>query len=108
MPSSTYVDEIDRPKTLLSTTQVSDFSRNFADLEKRAKRPYSLVKVVRALSSKPTRLDGFEHEVSQELKSLDRTRNVAGVLIPLEALAPSRRDLTTGVLPIIQTSVSDE
>jgi hypothetical protein len=55
-----YADTLDHPRPLLPTHQISDFSRNFADLEKRSKRPYSLVKVIRALSTKPNRLDGFE------------------------------------------------
>ena len=101
-------DALDRPRTLLPTHQVSDFSRNFADLEKRAKHPYSVMRLVRGLSSKPNRLDGFEIEVSQELKSLNPARNQTGVLVPVEAFGVSRRDLTTGVLPVIQTSVSDE
>jgi HK97 family phage major capsid protein len=105
--SSNY--DLDRPRTLLPTHQVSDFSRNFAQLEKHAKQPYSLVKVVRALSTKPSRLDGFEHEVDQELKSLNPTRNATGILVPIEALAVSRRDLTvTGLPQVIQTSVVDE
>jgi hypothetical protein len=44
-------DALDRPRTLLPTHQVSDFSRNFADLEKRAKHPYSVMRLVRGLSS---------------------------------------------------------
>jgi hypothetical protein len=73
--------DIDHPRTLLPTNQVSDFCRNFAQLEKHAKYPYSLVKVVRALSTKPSRLDGFEHEVDQELKFAEpnpRRRRSAG------------------------------
>jgi hypothetical protein len=95
MPS-TYFDDIDRPRTLLPTTQVPDLSRNFAAMEKHSKRPYSLCRVIRALSSKPTRLDGFEREVDQELKSLNRERSTSGVLVPIEAFGVSRRDLTTG------------
>jgi hypothetical protein len=67
-----------------------------------------LPRVIRALSSKPTRLDGFENEIDQELKSLNRGRNTSGILVPIEAFGVSRRDLTTGTLPVIQTSVSDE
>jgi hypothetical protein len=98
--------DFDRPQTLLPTNQISDFSRNFLDLQKRCKRQYSLVKVIRALSSKPSRLEGFESEVSQELKLLNQNRGVEGVLIPVEALAVSRRDLTvTGLPQVIQTTV---
>jgi hypothetical protein len=103
-----YSDTLDHPRTLLPTTQLPDFSRNFAELEKRCKRPYSILKVVRALSDKPSRLEGFEAEVDQELKSLNPRRSVDGILIPLEALAVSRRDLTTGVLPVIQTTISPD
>jgi hypothetical protein len=101
------LDPADRPQTLLPTTRISDFSRNFAELEKRARRPYSIVKVIRDITSGRPHLDGFEMEVSQELQALNRGRNVNGTLVPMEALAPWRRDLTT-VLPVIQTSVEPE
>jgi HK97 family phage major capsid protein len=65
------------------------------------------MRVIRALLGKPSRLDGFEIEVSQELKRLNPTRNVAGVLVPVEAFGISRRDLTS-VSPTIQTTVADE
>jgi hypothetical protein len=95
--------------TLLPTSEVSDFSRNFAEIEKRAKHPYSLMRVVRGLMSKPSRLDGYEVEVSQELKRLNPTRNVGGVLVPAEAFGVSRRDLSvSGLSPTIQTTVSPE
>jgi hypothetical protein len=74
-------DTLDRPRTLLPTNQVSDFSRNFAQLSKHTKRPYSLAHVIRALSAKPNRLDGFELEVDQELKSLNKERNTSGILV---------------------------
>jgi hypothetical protein len=83
-----------RPLPLLATNETSDFSRNFADLAKRCKRPYSIVKIIRALSSKPTRLDGFEMEFDQELRSLNRGRAVVGTLVPSEALA-NREDTVT-------------
>jgi hypothetical protein len=97
-----------RPLTLLPTYQSSDFARNLAELTKRYyKRPYSLSRVIRSLSSARPSLDGFEGEIDQELKSLNRARNTTGILIPLEALSPWRRDLTTG-LPVVQTTVSGE
>jgi hypothetical protein len=97
MPSS-RLDPIDRPHTLLPTNQVSDFSRNFAQLEKHSKRPYSLRKVIRELSDKPARLTGFELEVSQELQSLNPARQNAGTLVPIEAFGIQRRDLTVGTI----------
>jgi Phage capsid family len=109
MPS-TRLDPIDRPRTLLPTNQVSDFSRNFAQLEKHSKRPYSLRKVIRELSDKPARLSGFEMEVSQELQSLNPARQNTGALVPIEAFGVQRRDLTiaSGFAPVVQTSVSDD
>jgi hypothetical protein len=53
--------------TLLPVSQTTDFSRNFCQLEKAAKRPYSLAKVIRELNKQS--LSGFELEVSQELRS---------------------------------------
>jgi len=107
--SSTSLDRPMRPVTLLPTNQVSDFSRNFLEMEHRAKQPYSLTKVIRSLSTSPYKLDGFEVEISQELKALNPSRNVTGVLVPLEALSPSRRDLSVSGLPqVIQTTVSGE
>jgi len=105
MPS-TRLDPIDRPHTLLPTNQVSDFSRNFAQLEKHSKRPYSLRKVIRELSDKPARLSGFEMEVSQELQSLNPARQNTGALVPIEAFGVQRRDLTigSGFAPVVQTT----
>jgi hypothetical protein len=100
--------ELDQPQTLLPTTQVSDFPRNFRELEKRAKRPYSLGKVVRQLSQKPSRLDGFEEEVSQELQLLNSQQRNGSVLVPVEAFAIQRRDLAIGSVPTIQTTVSSD
>ena len=109
MPSS-RLDPIDRPHTLLPTNQVSDFSRNFAQLEKHSKRPYSLRKVIRELSDKPARLTGFELEISQELQSLNSARRNVGTLVPIEAFGVQRRDLTiaSGFASVVQTSVSDD
>jgi Phage capsid family len=46
-------------------------------------------------------------EVHQELKSLNRDRQVLGRFIPIEVL--SRRDLSTGGLPqVVQTSVGED
>jgi hypothetical protein len=65
--------------------------------------------VIRVLSSEPYKLDGFEIQVNQELKALNRTRNVTGVLVPIEALSLSRRDLTVSGYPqTVQTTVGDE
>jgi hypothetical protein len=109
MPSS-RLDPIDRPRTLLPTNQVSDFSRNFAQLEKYSKRPYSLRKVIRELSDKPARLTGFELEISQELQSLNPARQNTGALVPIEAFGVQRRDLTigSGFAPVVQTTVSPD
>src|SRR5262249_17522902 len=95
--------------SLLPVNQVSDFSRNFLEMEHRAKRPYSLTKVIKSLATSPYKLDGFEVEISQELKSLNPGRNVTGVLVPMQALTPSRRDLTViGATQVVQTTVGDE
>jgi hypothetical protein len=107
MPS-TYDPTLDRPQTLLPTHQVSDFSRNFAQLEKHSKRPYSLRKVIRELSDAPARLTGFEMEVSQELQSLNPARQNIGTLVPIEAFGIQRRDLTIGTVPTVQTTVSPD
>jgi HK97 family phage major capsid protein len=97
--------ELRHPQTLLPTTQTSDFSRNFRELEKRSKRPYSLAKVIRELNKRE--LSGLELEVSQELRALSRGQNALGILIPMEVL--SRRDLSVGSSPVtVQTSVEPE
>src|SRR6516164_1834343 len=107
--SSAYLDRPMRPVTLLPTNQVSDFSRNFLEMEHRAQRPYSLTKIIRSLSTSPYKLDGFEVEVNQELKALNPGRNVNGILVPIQALTPSRRDLTVSGAPtVVQTTVGDE
>jgi HK97 family phage major capsid protein len=91
---------------LLQTNQISDFNRNFAQLEKHAQRPYSLAKVIRELAQQPQKLTGLEMECDQELKSLNRDRQVLGRFILSQALM--RRDLTTSASPVVQTSVSEE
>ena len=107
--SSTYLDRPMRPVTLLQTDRVPDFSRNFLEMQHRAQRPYSLTKVIRSLSSSPYKLDGFEVEVNQELKALNPGRDVTGVLVPMQVLTPSRRDLTVSGAPVVvQTTVGDE
>jgi HK97 family phage major capsid protein len=108
--STARVDAIvDRPHPLLPTNQVSDFSRNFREVAKYAKRPYSLTKVLRSFCTTPPRLDGFEAEVNEELKALNRARNVVGTLVPVEALSTWRRDLSVGGSPqVVQTSVEKE
>jgi hypothetical protein len=110
MPS-TSLDEpiLDRPHPLLTTKEASDFSRNFRELQKHAKRPYSLTRVLRSFCTTPPRLDGFEAEVDEELKSLNRARNVVGPLVPIEALSTWRRDLTIAGYPqTVQTTVGDQ
>jgi hypothetical protein len=100
---------LDRPHPLLSTNEMSDFSRNFRELQKHSKRPYSLTRVLRSFCSTPPKLDGFEAEVHEELKALNTARNVVGRLVPVEALSLWRRDLTAGGYPeVIQTTVGDQ
>lgn len=104
----TAFDEL-APRTLLPTNQISDFGRNFREMQKHAKRPYSLLRVLRAACQTPPKLDGFEMEVHQELMSLNRARNVVGRLVPIEALSSWRRDLTIGGYPqVVQTTVGDQ
>jgi Phage capsid family len=106
---TTYPDSIaDHPRPLLSTNEPADFARNFREMEKYAKRRYSLMRVLRSYCQTPPKLDGFEAEVEQELKALNRTRNVVGTLVPIEALSSWRRDLTIPGLPVVQTTVADE
>jgi HK97 family phage major capsid protein len=95
-----------RPHPLLETYVQSDFSRNYREMRKHARRPYSLLRVIQGLASKPSKLDGYEMETSQELHALDRSRDMSGILIPSEALAVWRRDLSTGMTGApIQTTV---
>ena len=98
----------DRPHPLLQTDEHSDFNRNFRELLIRARRPYSLTRVLRSYCKTPPRLDGFEQEVHEELSSLNRARTPVGKLVPIEALSSWRRDLTIPGLPVVQTTVADE
>jgi hypothetical protein len=97
MPTSAALDAPFAAYPLLSVIQTTDFTRNFRKLEAAAKQPYSLSKVVRELAKQPQKLTGFEMEVDQELKALNRERQVLGTFIPMEAL--SRRDLSIGTYP---------
>ena len=114
MPATRFDESVlDRPHPLLTTTDSSDFSRNFHELQKHAKRPYSLTRVLRSLlrsfCTSPPRLDGFEAEVDEELRSLNRARNVVGRLVPAEALSTWQRDLTIAGYPqVVQTTVGDQ
>jgi len=97
------------PLPLLDTDEHSDFTRNFREMQKRSKRPYSLTKVLKSYCKTPPKLDGFELEVDQELKALNRARSPVGRLIPVQALSTLRRDLTIGGYPqVVQTSVGDQ
>src|SRR6516162_11114774 len=97
----------DRPHPLLQTDEHSDFNRNFRELQIRARRPYSLTRVLRAYCKTPPRLDGFEQEVHEELSSLNRARTPIGKLVPIQAL--STRQLTVGGYPqVVQTTVGDQ
>src|SRR5215472_6972044 len=97
------------PVPLLPTHQVSDFSRNFRQMQAASKRPYSVLKVIRQLAARPSRLDGFEQECNQELRMLDPAREPNGTLVPLEALGIQKRDLTVGTVPLtVQTTVSED
>lgn len=93
------------PLPLLPTTEQNDFSRNFKEMQKFAKRPYSLTRVLRACCKQPQKLDALEAEVDQELQALNRARSVTGKLVPMQALSSWRRDLSTGTLPTVQTTV---
>jgi HK97 family phage major capsid protein len=107
MPTAYAEPIVSRPITLLPTNQTTDFVRNFRQLEKAAKRPYSLAKVIREKGSQPPRLTGFEMEVHQELCSLNRNYDPLGVMIPMAAL--SRRDVSVATYPqSVQTSVETD
>jgi len=110
MPPATLIDPVkDLPHPLLQTDEHSDFTRNFREMHKHSKRPYSLTRVLRAFCKTPPKLDGFEQEVNQELQSLNRARNPVGKLIPIQALSTLRRDLTIGGYPqVVQTTVGDQ
>jgi hypothetical protein len=100
-----YNPVLDHPHPLLPTNQASDFHRNFRTLEKNWGR-YSLAKTVRELTKQPARLTGLESELDEELRSLNRGRDVVGTLIPLQAFM--RRDLTATGAPSVQTSVGED
>jgi hypothetical protein len=107
MPATFDERILDRPHPLLETNQVSDFSRNFRQMEKASKRPYSITKVIRELGRKPPKLTGFEAEISQELSALSRERDMDGPMIPMAVL--SKRDLSVATYPeIVQTSVETD
>jgi HK97 family phage major capsid protein len=97
----------DLPHPLLQTDEHADFNRNFRELQVRARRPYSLTRVLRSYCKTPPRLDGFEMEVHEELASLNRARTPIGKLVPIQAL--STRQLTVGGYPqVVQTTVGDQ
>jgi hypothetical protein len=99
----------DRPHPLLQTDEHSDFNRNFRELLIRARRPYSLTRVLRSYCKTPPRLDGFEQEVHEELSSLNRARTPVGKLVPIQALSTLKRDLSIAGYPqIVQTTVGDQ
>jgi HK97 family phage major capsid protein len=99
-------DSAFRPHPLLPTTAVTDFSRNFRELEKRSRRPYSLAKVIREIGNH-SGVSGFEAEVHEELRALNRQYDPLGTYVPAEVL--SRRDLSvSGSAVTVQTSVEPE
>src|SRR6516225_9633934 len=99
----------DLPRPLLATDEHSDFNRNFRELLIRARRPYSLTRVLRSFCKTPPRLDGFEMEVHEELASLNRARTPIGKLVPIQALSTLKRDLSvTGYPQVVQTTVGDQ
>jgi hypothetical protein len=107
MPPATLIDPVkDLPHPLLQTDEHSDFTRNFREMQKRAKRPYSLTRVLRSFCKTPPKLD--VQEVNQELQSLNRARNPVGKLVPIQALSTLRRDLSVAGYPqVVQTTVAD-
>jgi hypothetical protein len=109
MPPASLIDPIkDLPHPLLPTGDHSDFTRNFREMQKHSKRPYSLTRVLKAYCKTPPKLDGFEQEVHEELQSLNRARNPVGKLVPIQALSTWRRDLSIAGYPqVVQTSVGD-
>jgi len=60
-----YSDTLDHPRTLLPTNEQTDFARNLYELERRARRPYSLTSVLRSMCETPPRLGMLEMEVDQ-------------------------------------------
>ena len=100
--------DIDRPRPLLRTTQVSDFAPNLHEMERRSRRPYSLVSLIRSMSTTPPKLGALELEVDQELRALNPHRNVVGRLVPIDVLS---RDLSIGSGTggvTVQTTVGDK
>jgi hypothetical protein len=87
--------------TLLPTNNGADFTRNFRELERASKRPYSLLAAIQK-STGGRRLDGMEGEVSAELQKLSGR---SGTMIPMQALT---RDLTVGSTPVVQTTVGSD
>src|SRR5215831_15641133 len=109
MPASLVDPVKDLPHPLLQTDDHSDFTRNFREMQRHSKRPYSLTRVLRSYCKTPPKLDGFELEVHDELQSLNRTRSPVGKLVPIQALSTLRRDLTIGGYPqVVQTTVGDQ
>jgi HK97 family phage major capsid protein len=107
--AATFDRITDLPHPLLATAEHSDFNRNFRELQKRAKRPYSLTRVLRSFCKTPPRFDGFEQEVHEELSSLNRARSVVGKLVPIQALSTLKRDLSIAGYPtLVQTTVGDQ
>ena len=108
MPAATFDPVKDLPHPLLATNEHSDFTRNFREMQKHSKRPYSLTRVLRSFCKTPPRFDGFEQEVHEELSSLNRARSVVGKLVPIQALSTLKRDLSIAGYPqIVQTTVAD-
>jgi hypothetical protein len=106
---SMSIAAVDRPHPLLQTDEQADFSRNFRELQIRARRPYSLTRVLRSFCKTPPRLDGFEMEVHEELASLNRARTPIGKLVPIQALSTLKRDLSVAGYPqVVQTTVGDQ
>jgi len=104
MPAATFDPVKDLPHPLLATNEHSDFTRNFREMQKHSKRPYSLTRVLRSFCKTPPRFDGFEQEVREELSSLNRARSVVGKLVPIQALSTLKRDLSIAGYPqIVQT-----
>src|SRR5262245_41476957 len=79
MPHASLVDPVkDLQHPLLDTNELSDFTRNFREMQRHSKRPYSLTRVLRSYCKTPPKLEGFEQEVNQELQALNRARSPDG------------------------------
>ena len=59
----------------------SQYVENFAQLQKHAKRAYSLRKVIRELGDTPARVTGIEREVSEELQLLNPQRRTGTISV---------------------------